>query len=856
MPPLPIQIRCAAFIFTTLVSLALAQPQAVLAQSGTTGPPPARIAKTPDPTDQEQVVSYWTTETGWRSELQLRNNLSGKILTVTPTLRAINGSETPLAPVTVMPQEVKSIDIETALGTTAPQLVGTYGSLVLRYRTPGHRSLYAALMIHNIGHPFAFHVDAVAEDPNLQTGSREGIWWLPKDTTSDYLILTNHGKEPLPVLLSLYDAGGKESKQNVLLGPHAAMRYSVRKLILAAGLSGSYGGIKVSAASHAGSLDTLHFLFDEQAAFSAILKMFDHDPNANLEERDFAKTSVWTMRAPMLALSNPDPALAFPLGTTLQPQLFIRNTTAKALDAALRFNWRTGNATGKAPGPVLRLNPFETRRIDIAALQNGGTLPKEANWTSVTLTTQGTPDEVMAVAASYDQALRYGAQTPFTDQLSFRWEGGMWEYDAYHSSIITAGNGGTKPTQAAFTIFYNQGTEKYELEQTLKPDEQMWMDVGKLIREHTPDKNGKTLPTDVTSGSFEFRDLTNTGIGTLFEGKIVYDKTYGHVTYGCSLCCGYQPPAFLAFDPLAIPFLGTSQNGVWAYDPCLDVNLDVTGYFYSNWSTLNTAIATVNPSGQHTGVSVGSTITDTWGDLASSTYRLCPIRVFPPQGGSNVMPVVTIGSLSQNPILKGSTATVTVTVNPSATVSLVIGGTGTGTATFDSQGGSTTKTISGTTPVTIYGSAASGGTGDLTLTASYNGTTLAYANFSVTSGACTLGSEHDSGGGMKTCPSTATLTSNYTVSQYCPTCSYTCLVHTDGTFTPTSGCSAVAVHVGVTLTGGETTSVSGTFSASDCNWHYAYFVTRVTNAQNVVTDYAGGNIGLKCISSPNGNACP
>ncbi|MFI5059308.1 MAG: hypothetical protein ACHQLQ_14110, partial [Candidatus Acidiferrales bacterium] len=74
-------------------------------------------------------------------------------------------------------------------------------------------------------------------------------------------------------------------------------RFSIRKLILAAGLSGSYGGLKVSASTHAGSLDTIHFLFDESAAFSAILKMFDHDPNAKLDERDFAQTSVWTLHA-------------------------------------------------------------------------------------------------------------------------------------------------------------------------------------------------------------------------------------------------------------------------------------------------------------------------------------------------------------------------------------------------------------------------------------------------------------------------------------------------------------------------------------------------------------------------------
>ena len=143
----------------------------------------------------------------------------------------------------------------------------------------------------------------------------------------------------------------------------------------------------------------------------------------------------------------------------------------------------------------------------------------------------------------------------------------MWEYDAQHDSIITAGNGGTKTTQAAFTIFYNQGTEKYELEQTLQPDEQMWIDVGKLIREQTADKNGKTLPANLTSGSYEFRDLTDHAIGSLFEGKVIYDKTYGHVTYGCALCCALNNP-FFSYTPLNVPLGSTAENWVNAVRSC------------------------------------------------------------------------------------------------------------------------------------------------------------------------------------------------------------------------------------------------------------------------------------------------
>jgi hypothetical protein len=61
------------------------------------------------------------------------------------------------------------------------------------------------------------------------------------------------------------------------------------------------------------------------------------NPNATIKERDHAKTNVWSLRAPMLALSTPDPSLAFPPGTVLQPQLFVRNTTRKTVDVNLRF---------------------------------------------------------------------------------------------------------------------------------------------------------------------------------------------------------------------------------------------------------------------------------------------------------------------------------------------------------------------------------------------------------------------------------------------------------------------------------------------------------------------------------------
>jgi hypothetical protein len=530
-------------------------------------------------------------------------------------------------------------------------------------------------MVMGVGHAIAFHIDASGEDQTQDAGSREGIWWLPNGTANDYLVLMNRGQKPLQLSLSLFDARGKASIQNLTIAPSGMVRLSVRQLVTAANLAGSYGGIKVSTVTHAGSLDTLHVLFDQNAGFSAVMKMFDYDPRAQIKERDYAGTGQWTLRAPMLALSSPDPALAFPVGTILQPQLFVRNTRSKPINASLTFNWRSDSASGKSPGPALQLNPYETRRIDVAALQDGKTLPQNAQWTSVTLATSGLPDEVVAVAASYDQSLHYGAQTPFSDQLAFHWAGSMWQYDPQHDSIITVGNGGTKPTQAAFTLFYNQGTQKYEMEQTLQPDQQMWIDVGKLIRENVPDKNGKSLPSDLTSGSYEIRDLTHKGIGTLFEGKVVYDKTYGHVTYGCGECCGYKTIANW-WEPLGIPFQGTADQGVNGLDSCSRTWQDISGDFYGNWSTGNSAIATVDFYATHTGVAVGSTRSSSWGfDQGYINNWHCPIETFYPGGGDNVQSVTV--TLNPATVLPGGQSTVTVTLQPAASgisVSISISG--------------------------------------------------------------------------------------------------------------------------------------------------------------------------------------
>lgn len=120
----------------------------------------------------EQYVVYWTTEPGWRTELQLRNNLEASDLTVAPAVRTADGAETALPPVTVKSGDVVSLDLYDSLLKVAPQLAGSWGSLVLRYSAVVHRALYAAVMVEDVGRPIAFHLDAFGSRLTMRAAGR------------------------------------------------------------------------------------------------------------------------------------------------------------------------------------------------------------------------------------------------------------------------------------------------------------------------------------------------------------------------------------------------------------------------------------------------------------------------------------------------------------------------------------------------------------------------------------------------------------------------------------------------------------------------------------------------------------
>ena len=93
-------------------SLLVLFSSSLYAQSGAPPHPPRPTLVGPakwEPSSQEISAAYWTLEAGWNTDVEMRNNLTSRELTVTPVLRSASGQEVALAPVTVAAQHVVSL---------------------------------------------------------------------------------------------------------------------------------------------------------------------------------------------------------------------------------------------------------------------------------------------------------------------------------------------------------------------------------------------------------------------------------------------------------------------------------------------------------------------------------------------------------------------------------------------------------------------------------------------------------------------------------------------------------------------------------------------------------------------------
>ena len=59
---------------------------------------------------------------------------------------------------------------------------------------------------------------------------------------------------------------------------------------------------------------------------------------------------------------------------------------------------------------------------------------------------------------------------------------------------------------------------------------------------------------------------------------MITDKTFGHATYGCVICCGYRPGG-LTPDPAGVVLGFTDNVGIDGTDTCGNFVQNISGYY-------------------------------------------------------------------------------------------------------------------------------------------------------------------------------------------------------------------------------------------------------------------------------------
>jgi hypothetical protein len=183
------------------------------------------------------------------------------------------------------------------------------------------------------------------------------------------------------------------------------------------------------------------------------------------------------------------------------------------------------------------------------------------------------------------------------------------------------------------TFHYNHGQSHYQIAETIAPDDQLWINLGDRIRTQIPDATGGKFPTELTTGTYDILQIKGVGNPSLFEGKIITDKTNGHLAYGCVSCCGYQA---VAYDPNPFdgPVGGGTGNSILAEMTCENGWDDVT-YAAYNWNSDNLPVAHV--ANAHTSL-MSSGIANGFGSvniLWGNRLKACPYQLKTPSGLNN-----------------------------------------------------------------------------------------------------------------------------------------------------------------------------------------------------------------------------
>ncbi len=643
--------------------------------------PPKASAKTAVAQTMKTYTMYsglWRTDGGFVSTIRVKNILVVAPLDVTPLLYMADGTPYMLPSVHVPVSGVVTVNVNDALAAAPQSVAGhvsQFGSVALihTYSSPGHVSASMAVIDASRSLSFTFPFSEPMGDPMQQT--LEGLWWKHDPDASGWIALSNVSDAAAQANVQLVGPGNAvQPSRTIALSPHTTHMFHLEDFASnPSPLVKDAGGIRVQYTGQPGSVQVTGGLENDSEGYSANIPFWGHDMSS-------APATSITYASAGLMIGKPDPMMmpGFPKDTTFTPYLVLRNTTEKPLDVGLQLNYMTGMGSSSmstnSSAPVTRslptqhLAPGEAKQVDIQSAINSARFGNFNGSINLSTSFTGKGGDLVLASGSVDQTGTYVFEVePQGVSATHSKFSNYWGVADGNDTMFSLWNPTDTAQDILATFYYADGSGKYVLSVHLEPQASTMIDMAMLIMEMKPDGSGNIIPPSVQEGSAQFSSVKgrNDTITLVIAGGI-YNVSTATCGNNCTTCCG---DSNFGINPgvLYVPFGGSFQCGVTTVD-CNGLEV-----YPSSWTSSNTAVMTVNSSGNVQGVSVGSaTITASY--LFAPVYTgqvcntSCPTSNPAPQatgtvGPSNFKISVTSTPVQNetNSVISGQQAQVSVT---------------------------------------------------------------------------------------------------------------------------------------------------------------------------------------------------
>jgi hypothetical protein len=221
------------------------------------------------------------------------------------------------------------------------------------------------------------------------------------------------------------------------------------------------------------------------------------------------------------------------------PTMVLKNTGATALIAMARFLPADGDSTAAIELPGVALDAGAAAVVDLAPLVRIAAGRPELARVSVAVESTGGPGSLIGGLSAIRHSGQVVSDIPLRDSGPVRQSTGTypWRLDGDYDTVVSITNVTGGPARFHVQVKFSEG-EYTPRSLEIAPHATAHFDLRHLRDSRVPDRKGRILPPEVTSGQFHWSILSSGGETKLNGRAEISSVSAGRSTsYSCPDCC-------------------------------------------------------------------------------------------------------------------------------------------------------------------------------------------------------------------------------------------------------------------------------------------------------------------------------